>query len=51
MFTHNWEQIKELGFDERFYRLWQYYLCYCEGGFEQGSIDVGLYMIREKQSN
>ena len=51
MFTHNWEQIKELGFDERFYRLWQYYLCYCEGGFEQGSIDVGLYMIRKKQSN
>lgn len=49
MFTRNWQQITQLGFDEKFYRLWQYYLCYCEGGFEQGSIDVGLYVIREKQ--
>ncbi|MBB4211254.1 cyclopropane-fatty-acyl-phospholipid synthase [Rhodothalassium salexigens DSM 2132] len=28
------------GFDERFRRLWTYYLCYCEGGFRGGSIDV-----------
>ena len=48
MFTENWEQIKLLGFDEQFYRLWRYYLAYCEGGFEQGSIDVGLYVIKKK---
>ncbi|MEW9853661.1 class I SAM-dependent methyltransferase [Novosphingobium sp. M1R2S20] len=29
-----------LGFDERFVRLWRYYLMYCEGGFLGGGIDV-----------
>ncbi|MCK0128212.1 cyclopropane-fatty-acyl-phospholipid synthase family protein [Erythrobacter sp. F6033] len=28
------------GFDERFIRLWRYYLSYCEGGFLAGNIDV-----------
>jgi cyclopropane-fatty-acyl-phospholipid synthase len=28
------------GFDERFARLWRYYLMYCEGGFLGGGIDV-----------
>ncbi|MGJ3626047.1 hypothetical protein AB5I41_01995 [Sphingomonas sp. MMS24-JH45] len=27
-------------FDERFQRLWRYYLMYCEGGFRGGGIDV-----------
>lgn len=29
-----------LGFDERFVRLWRFYLMYCEGGFRGGAIDV-----------
>ena len=28
------------GFDDRFIRLWRYYLMYCEGGFRGGGIDV-----------
>ncbi len=28
------------GFDERFIRLWKFYLSYCEGGFRAGNIDV-----------
>ena len=28
------------GFDEKFARLWRFYLMYCEGGFRGGSIDV-----------
>ncbi|AOL23360.1 cyclopropane-fatty-acyl-phospholipid synthase [Erythrobacter litoralis] len=28
------------GFDDRFVRLWRYYLAYCEGGFRAGTIDV-----------
>jgi cyclopropane-fatty-acyl-phospholipid synthase len=28
------------GFDERFVRLWRFYLMYCEGGFRGGGIDV-----------
>lgn len=27
-------------FDERFQRIWRYYLTYCEGGFRGGGIDV-----------
>ncbi|HSG33046.1 MAG TPA: cyclopropane-fatty-acyl-phospholipid synthase family protein [Sphingomonadaceae bacterium] len=29
------------GFDERFVRLWRFYLMYCEGGFRSGGITVG----------
>jgi len=43
LFEANWSQIVSLGFDERFYRLWNYYLRYCEIGFERNVIDVGLY--------
>jgi len=44
-FIANWPEIEKLGFDDRFRRLWEYYLCYCEGGFEEGAINVGLYTI------
>jgi cyclopropane-fatty-acyl-phospholipid synthase len=44
-FHVHWPAIAALGFDERFKRLWHYYLCYCEAGFEEGSIDVSLYTI------
>ena len=37
-FYLNVEQITELGYDNRFLRMWEYYLCYCEGGFEEKSI-------------
>ena len=33
------------GFDERFHRLWDYYLMYCEGGFRGGVIDVAQVMM------
>ena len=39
-------EIARLGLDERFRRLWRYYLAYCEGGFRAGAIDVGLYRLR-----
>jgi len=44
-FHAHWPAIAAQGFDERFRRLWHYYLCYCEAGFEEGSINVGLYTI------
>ncbi|MGE0442771.1 MAG: class I SAM-dependent methyltransferase [Gemmatimonadales bacterium] len=34
----NREPILALGFDERFIRLWEFYLCYCEGGFLERAI-------------
>ena len=34
------QSIRALGFDARFLRLWQFYLCYCEAGFRCGRTDV-----------
>lgn len=39
-FISNWPAIREEGFDERFHRLWDYYLAYCEAGFRLGRTDV-----------
>jgi cyclopropane-fatty-acyl-phospholipid synthase len=39
-FAAAWTEIAPTGFDERFRRLWGYYLSYCEAGFDFGSIDV-----------
>jgi cyclopropane-fatty-acyl-phospholipid synthase len=39
-FREAWPRIVPLGFDERFKRLWEYYLHYCEAGFRSGNIDV-----------
>lgn len=39
-FEAAWPQIAALGFDQRFNRLWRYYLAYCEAGFSAGTIDV-----------
>jgi cyclopropane-fatty-acyl-phospholipid synthase len=39
------DEIAPLGFDDRFRRLWDYYLAYCEAGFREGTIDVGLYTL------
>lgn len=39
-FRAAWPQIRPLGFDERFKRLWEFYLHYCEAGFRSGNIDV-----------
>ncbi len=40
-----WPAIEQLGFDERFKRLWHFYLAYCETGFQFKSIDVCLYKL------
>lgn len=39
-FETAWPGLLAQGFDERFRRLWRYYLCYCEAGFLLGAIDV-----------
>ncbi|MFN4140557.1 class I SAM-dependent methyltransferase [Aestuariivirga sp.] len=45
-FEASWPAIARLGFDENFRRRWRYYLCYCEAGFLEGTIDVGVYRFR-----
>ncbi len=39
-FRAAWPTIQTQGFDERFRKLWEYYLSYCEAGFRSGNIDV-----------
>jgi cyclopropane-fatty-acyl-phospholipid synthase len=39
-FSAAWPEIQPLGFDERFRRMWEYYLAYCEAGFRTGHVDV-----------
>jgi cyclopropane-fatty-acyl-phospholipid synthase len=43
-FVENWPAIRPLGFDERFFRMWLYYLHYCAAGFRTGRI--GVYQFR-----
>ena len=39
-FESAWDDIRLLGFDERFRRLWRFYLSYCEAGFRTGRTNV-----------
>lgn len=39
-FQAKWNDIRALGFDERFKQLWLFYLGYCEAGFRTGRTDV-----------
>jgi cyclopropane-fatty-acyl-phospholipid synthase len=39
-FVSNWEHVAALGFDDRFFRMWEFYLAYCEAGFRTGYLDV-----------
>jgi cyclopropane-fatty-acyl-phospholipid synthase len=39
------EQARALGYDERFLRLWEFYLAYCEGGFRERSIGVSHLLL------
>jgi cyclopropane-fatty-acyl-phospholipid synthase len=39
-FEDAWDQIRPLGFDERFRRLWHFYLSYCEAGFRTERTNV-----------
>lgn len=38
-------QVRSQGFDERFIRLWEFYLSYCEGGFRERSIGVAHLLL------
>ena len=45
-FLQAWPEITKQGFDDRFRRMWDYYLCYCEGGFRAGHIDVRQIILK-----
>ena len=46
-FLANRPRVRQLGYDERFTRLWDFYLAYCEGGFAERHIgDVQVVLTR-----
>ena len=39
--------IRSLGYSEEFIRMWEFYFCYCEGGFVERAIgDVQLLLVK-----
>ena len=46
-FFDNIEAVRALGYPESFIRMWEFYLCYCEGGFEERAIgDVQMLLAK-----
>lgn len=40
VFNAKWDQITQMGFDDRFRRMWNYYLTSCASAFHSGTCDV-----------
>ena len=49
-FHSNLTPIRELGMTEPFLRLWDYYLCYCEGAFREKQIGVSQLLLQKPQN-
>jgi len=48
-FFENIQSVRALGFDDRFIRMWEYYLCYCEAGFAERYIgNVQMVLTKPK---
>ena len=39
-------QVRQLGFDTRFMRIWEFYLAYCEAAFDTGNTDVIQFTLQ-----
>ena len=50
MFQNAWSEIQNQNFDLRFKRMWEYYLAYCETGFNTGAIDVAMIHLQKESS-
>jgi len=44
-FRHAHGSLTELGYDDYFLRLWEFYLCYCEGGFLERTIGTAQLLL------
>jgi cyclopropane-fatty-acyl-phospholipid synthase len=46
-FRHRLSEVRALGYPESFVRMWEFYLCYCEGGFEEHALgDVQMLLVK-----
>ncbi|MFT5739976.1 MAG: cyclopropane-fatty-acyl-phospholipid synthase, partial [Gammaproteobacteria bacterium] len=48
-FNANLQQVRALGFDECFIRMWNYYLCYCQGAFSERAIGTTQMLLAKPQ--
>ena len=46
-FQSSWQDLVKQGFNERFKRMWEFYLSYCETGFISKSTDVSHFLIKK----
>ena len=46
-FEERLEAVRAQGFDERFVRIWTFYLAYCEAAFDTGNTDVVQFTLRK----
>ncbi|HAX22527.1 MAG TPA: SAM-dependent methyltransferase [Hydrogenophaga sp.] len=46
-FLHQQQRVLQLGFDQRFLRIWEFYLAYCEAAFAEGNVDVVQFTLRK----
>jgi cyclopropane-fatty-acyl-phospholipid synthase len=46
-FHRHIQAVQRLGFDERFQRIWEFYLAYCEAAFDMGNTNVVQYTLRK----
>ena len=49
-FFNRLDEIRELGYSDEFIRLWEYYFCYCEGGFLERDIGT-VQMVLTRPDN
>jgi len=49
-FFENIESVRKLGYGEQFIRMWEFYLCYCEGGFQERVISDIHMLLTKPQS-
>lgn len=49
-FWDNIEAVRALGYDERFIRMWHYYLCYCEAGFLDKQIGLAQILLEKPET-
>jgi len=46
-FMHHNEEVTSIGFDNRFIKLWEFYLAYCEAAFDEANIDVIQFTLQK----
>lgn len=49
-FFQRLDAVRELGYSDYFIRMWEYYLCYCEGGFSERDIGTVQLLLTKPQS-